>query len=239
MKRTHGTAFAAKQKKAVKRKTTGGMTLVGKSNYQLGRTHPTQPKAELKCFDLASTSQALSAAGVFVTLNAIPQGADFFQRIGRKVYNKSIRVTGFINNTATSATQEYGRVIIYYDSQPNAAIPALADLLQNANAAAATNNFSEININNRERFQILRDRRFILPPLTNTAGQLTNFQVIDQLQQSFNIDEFIKLRGLEAVYNATNGGTIADITSGSIGMLTLGSTGNWEFTFSTRLRYYD
>lgn len=153
---------------------------------------------------------------------------------------KSLHLRGWIGNVATG-TQDFGRIVVYYDSQPNGAAPAnIATLLQDSNAAAGTSAESEINLINRQRFKILRDHQFLLPSVTNTAGVLTN-TAYPESDGQLKVDLFIKLKGLETVFNATNGGTIADITSGAIGMLLVTDTGNntWEFVWSSRLRYYD
>jgi len=116
-------------------------------------------------------------------------------------------------------------------------------LLQDSNAAAGTTVNSEINLAQRQRFKILRDMQIDLPSCTNAAGVITNLGLQDNSTKTYSIDMFIKMKGLEAVYNATNGGTILDITSGSVYLMTLiGSAGNnngWNLAFGSRLRYYD
>ncbi len=216
---------------------------VSKGDYQKGRELARTPKQELKAYDVAQLTTGFNTAGVFTCLNAPVNGSELYQRVGRKIYMKSIHIRGFIVNGTTSASQDMARIIVFFDSQPNAAAGTLAALLQDSNAGAATSGTSEINLVNRQRFKILRDYQMIIPPATNTAGVITNVGVYDQAEKTFAIDMFIKLKGLETVYNGTNGGTIADITSGSLFIVTLnnvaGNTGNWGFTFGTRLRYYD
>lgn len=199
------------------------------------------PKQELKAFDVATATTNFTAPGAFVrTLNVPINGPEIYQRVGRKIYMKSLHFRGFISNVATSI-QDVARIIIFYDSQSNAGGVALADLLQDSNAAAATTGLSEINLINRERFKILRDQQFLLPSCTNAAGVLTNFTMTDPISHSFNIDMFIKLRGLETIFNATNGGTAADVSSGNLGVLfvTQNASNTWACTWNSRLRYYD
>lgn len=212
-------------------------------DYQKGRELNKTPKSELKAFDIAEIASVFKLVGTpptFNTLNAQINGAELYQRVGRKTYMKSLHIRGYISNIITT-TQDMGRIIIYYDSQPNAAAPLITDLLQDSNAAAGTTAFSEINLINRQRFKILRDYQVLLPSVTNTAGVLTNLTIMDPIKESFNIDFFIKLKGLETIYNATNGGTVADITSGAIGMVCVCASNNsdWAFTWTSRLRYYD
>lgn len=228
-----------KPRPAMKR---GHSQAFGHSNYQLGRQMPVTPKAELKAFDLSSTTNNFTTGGVNVpALNAAVNGAELYQRVGRKCYGKSIRLRGLISNIAT-AVQDVLRIIIYFDSQPNAAAPAsLAALLQDSNAAGTTNALSEINLTNRQRFQILRDKSMATPSVTNTAGVLTNAFYPETEGGFFAIDHFIKIKGLESVYNGTNGGTIADITSGAIGfyLVSLNNNNSWSLTWTSRYRFYD
>lgn len=240
--------FAMKRKAAarpitVRRTAKKRVRLTGPRTYQAGRELLKTPKQELKAFDVAATGINFDTPAnppVFVALNAVVNGAELYQRVGRKIYMKNIHIRGFVVNTATS-TQDMGRILVVYDSQPNIAFPTIAQLLQDSNAAAATSGLSEINLTNRARFQILRDYQVLLPSATNTAGVLTNFEMTDQIKNSFNIDMFIKLKGLESVFNGTNGGTIADITSGSIFItcVTQNNNAEWAFEFTSRLRFYD
>ena len=208
-------------------------------DYQKGRELARQPKSELKAFDLSNFASVFQPAGIFTLLNIPINGPEMYQRVGRKMYMKSLHVRGFCLNVATSL-QDMGRIIIFYDSQPNAAVSNIAALLQDSNLAATTSVFSEINLNNRERFKIIRDHQIMLPAVTNTAGVLTNGPLtLDPIKSTMNIDMFIKLKGLETIFNGVNGGTIADITSGSLYMLTVSNATGWEFSGTTRLRYYD
>jgi len=212
--------------------------------YNSGRQLAVQPKQELKCFDVALTGYNIDAAGTppaaaNPALNAMINGAELYQRVGRKVYMKSLHFRGFVSLEAT-AVQEPIRWILYYDAQPNGVAPTLAQLLQDSNAAAATSVFSSINLTNRERFQILRDSIWAAPSSTYAAGVLTNTAFPDTSGR-YMINEFVKLKGLEVIYNATNGGTIADITSGALGFFIFDniSDNSWLLDYQTRLRYYD
>lgn len=210
-------------------------------DYQKGRELAKVPKQELKAFDVAlrtNTFATIAGPPTFDTLNAMVNGAELYQRVGRKVYMKSLHIRGQCTPNGV-ANESACRIIIYYDSQPNAAAPLIGDLIKDSNAAAASTWISEINLVNRQRFKILRDMQFIFGSSTNAAGAAE--LVPDPIKQSFNVDVFIKLKGLEAIYNATNGGTVADITSGAIGLVCFGdaNAGAHDFIYGARLRYYD
>ena len=226
------------QRPTKKARTSSFIPVAG---YQKSRELHKQPKMELKAFDNATTTTAFSTiAGppVPVCLNTIVNGAELYQRVGRKVYNRSLHFRGAIQPNGASM-ETHARVIIYYDSSSNKAFPAIADFLKDANAAAATTHLSEINLDNRSRFQIIRDYQVLLGEASALAGTV---EIIpDPIKNSLNVDFFIKLRGLETIYNVTNGGTIADITTGSINVVFLGDANcaTYSMTWHSRLRYYD
>lgn len=210
-------------------------------DYQRGR-ETLKSQKELKAFDVAGISETFvtpAAAINYVVFNTMVNGAELYQRVGRKIYMKSLHLRGNIFNTATAA-QDNGRIIVFYDSQPNAAILGIGDLIKDSNAAAATTGFSHLNLNNRERFKILRDFNITLPSVTLAMAVQTNVGQYDQ-DNNFTINMHIKLKGLEAIFNATNGGTIADITSGALIAVFVSNnqSNTWTFEGNSRLRYYD
>ncbi|CAF4696889.1 unnamed protein product, partial [Rotaria socialis] len=120
-------------------------------------------------------------------------------------------------NLAT-ALQTYGRLLVIYDKQPNGALPTYATVMQTRNSAGTASNtaFSDPNFDNKERFTILRDITMVLPSVTNTAGVLTNIGFDQQSKNdinAFNIDIYIKLKGLHTAYTGATAG-IADISTG-------------------------
>jgi len=218
--------------------------------YQVGRSlYRRIPQVELKCVDAAkfTTGFRTPAAGTAISgpINAISNGAELYQRVGRKVYMKSVAVKGFISNVATSV-QDLGRMFLIYDSQANGAFPVVADVLSDLNLAApATSGTSAINLNNRQRFKIIRDHHITLPAVTYTAGVLTNGPSYnDTTRYSYEINWYINLNGLETIYNqlvAGGGPDITEIASGSLFLMFVSTQQDaaWNFTGQTRLRYYD
>lgn len=211
--------------------------------YQSGRSNPSTTQNELKCFDVSQTNntfQTTAAGGTFNLLNAVPLGSDLFQRVGRKIKMKSLRIRGCLIGTATASVGDgILRIIVYYDAQPNGQSPLITDLIQDSNNSAPTSVRSEMNMNNRARFQILRDYQMMAP--TTVGGQFSF--ISDPIEHPIQFDMFIKLKGLEAMYNATNGGTISDITSGAIGLVCIQDTtvtaASLICAYTTRLRFYD
>jgi len=151
---------------------------------------------------------------------------------------KSVHIKGSIQATAANATQGSLRLLLIYDSSPNGAAPNIAALLQDSNAAGATTWNSQLNLTNRERFKIIRDLQ-TWSDGANTAGFPTS---VKDPHKSTVVDMFVKLKGLETVYNGTNGGTISDITSGALFLVAVCDNqvaNECELDYTSRLRYYD
>lgn len=203
--------------------------------------------AEIKAIDIPASNwlfRAPSVASSIILLNGIQSGDAFYNRIGSRIEMKNLHIRGNINNAATS-TVGGGRFLIVYDKQPNGAFPIISDILQSRDqtGAATTTYSSEINLDNRARFAIIRDMQFYFPPVTNTAGVLTNgpnFPAYDD--QPFDLNVFVKLKGLQTLYKSPNVDptTIASITTGALYAVFVGNVdGGWQFSGGFRLRYDD
>lgn len=178
--------------------------------------------AEIKAIDIAAGSYLLrdpAVASDVILLNGIAAGTGFFNRIGARAEMRNLHVRGTIANFATAANDSFGRVLIVYDRQPTGTLPVIADILQSRDQAgtASTSGVSEINLDNRDRFTILRDMEWFLPPCTNTAGVLTNGPNFPGTDNPFDVNMFIKLRGLGVHFKSTAAPTtIANIATGAL-----------------------
>lgn len=214
--------------------------------------------AELKSVDTTAQVYAFNSAGAVAAapLNVPVSGAAFYQRIGNKISMKSLQLRGEIlpsGANAAAVSEQTARIIVYYDRQANGAAPTVADVLTStmSNGSTASTAIDFININNRDRFAILMDQQVLLAALgINGASAASSATVAIDInnnangtQGQFNINRFIKLKGLETVFKAS-AGNIGDISAGAIGVLTI-STGDvnatsaWQLIMSSRLRYYD
>ena len=115
---------------------------------------------EKKVVDTASASYACDTTGSVTLLNSMAQGSDFTNRIGRKYTNVAVQLEGFLGPQDNSIGTTKCRVMLIYDSQPNGALPAIADVL----TASTSNAF--MNLNNRDRFKVLCDENYTLGQLT-------------------------------------------------------------------------
>lgn len=177
---------------------------------------PGSPR-ELKYIDtsMGGTSYPLAGTGVLLLLNGSTQGSDATNRIGRKINIRSIQIRCAVTlaNTGVSNGLLF-RTIIFVDKQANAAAPAVTDYL-------LTDSFSaNHNLNNRDRFVTLMDK--IHP--NGASGDVYNIAW----------KKYIRCN-METIYNSGNAGTIADIQSGSLYMLTYMCAGALTTTESVTL----
>jgi len=202
---------------------------------------------EIKFVDVASTAKNFVTAATppTATTLCIPvQGAAAFNRIGQKITLKSLRIRGSVTNAA-DALHGMGRIIVVYDKQANAALPTWTEVIGAVTSAGVASNtaFDGLNMANRDRFIILADEMLVLPGMQNAAGVITNITDFgtDKNPSMYNFDRFIRLRDMECHFNNTNGGTFADIQSGSLSIFTCTSstTNAFTFTFSARVRFSD
>lgn len=202
---------------------------------------------ELKALDVPKGLQAINTTAVITPLNLIRTGSTFCNRIGRKIEMTSIRVSGDVVQTGTNVPGiDYARIMIVYDRQTNGALPAIADILQTTDQATAntTSALSGMNLNNRDRFVMLRDTRLTLPDTTFVAGAQTFTGATDPVSKTFNIDMFVKLKDMLTQYRADSApAVIGDIASGGLYLVTFGSQAagaeGYSFNVETRLRYND
>lgn len=161
-------------------------------------------------------------------VNEVTQGANYYQRVGTKIVIKSIQLRFSVQ--AGAQTDCYTvRWALIYDRQTNGtagAGPILGDIFQQ-NGVVGTNVDTGVNLQNRSRFVILRDRMVDI----NAGAGLCR-----------SVNEFVKCR-FDTEYS-TNNGNIGDIRTGSLlfvcGIGTALSVLNPAIVdFWCRIRYYD
>lgn len=196
---------------------------------------------EKKTYDIDTAVYQVNTTGSFTLLCIPVTGADFTNRVGRKIYIDSVYIRGQVRTEAAAATAAVAvppilaRMIIFVDHQPNAATPAVTDLLKEALSQ------SQLNLNNRDRFTICCDKYFQLGFYAYNTTATTSNATGDN--QAFSIRKYKKVK-VETIFNATNGGSIADITSGALYMFWIGNTAAGANTdanasVSTRVRFRD
>lgn len=215
MKRTreYGTKTPARyQKRRYAPPTTSTAGVSQRSYVPLARRGYRLNNVEKKSIDTAM-SATITNGGQFYALCVPVPGAGMSDRVGRKLTMKSLYIRGTVQvqlsaTPSGSVTSEAHmlRLIVLYDKQPNGALPALADIL----GAGGTVN-SMFNIDNRDRFQILKDKTWAFDPMiydsTNDAYAWNRC--------IYPVKIFKKIN-LETIFNAGTAGTSADINSGNL-----------------------
>lgn len=167
--------------------------------------------SELKYVDVASTAYACDTTGSVAALNLIAQGDDVTNRQGRQVSLKSCRVFGIVGPQDASTLTNLARVMLVWDSQPNSgALPAITDILTASTAIAHTN------LDNRQRFTILRDWKESFGVYDTTATQ-----AVAGTPMVATLDWYVPLKGIKTTYSGTTA-TIGVVATGSLLLVTVG-----------------
>lgn len=204
-------------------------------------------RAEIKAVDLAPTTVAINNSTSTTLLNGMSIGANAYQRIGRKVVNKSLRFTGFVEFTQNGAapSNDYMRVVLIYDKQPDGAAPAWSTVFTSVTSAGGTDQTSlaHFNLDQKDRFIILRDLRYKAEAPSGVAATQPLQVDSAQTECKWIIDEFVKLNAPTQYSATSNTGGVADIQTGALFVLTAGllSAANSQFSleFTSRVRYTD
>lgn len=192
---------------------------------------------EIKYFDFQQFAQlpicSTTAMPNSVTTSPIGSGCcfaptlgnDITNRIGRRCAIKKIKVRGAIicgSQTAQNISDFVSkcRVVLYVDKQANASRAAL-DVLFQSNAAS-TSQFTIIstfqNLASLGRFRILKDKFFQMQNSNMTGNPSSNDVIQQGIMQNFKITVNFK-KPLVVNFNATNGGTFADIVDNCVQIL--------------------
>lgn len=213
-------------------------------------------RPELKSLDKSNAVDFALTNPAANYFNMIQEGSGFWNRIGRKITMKTVHLRGNINLTTVpitaALTNEMVRYIIFYDKQPNGTTATWNQIVQGYNDQGASTNVTNtgLNLDNRDRFIILRDRCCNMP--YQTAAGIPQGPPFDGGVGSVGakgkgsdggsyVEEFINLKGLETQYSGTaNPATVAQISTGAIGIVCKGDVGGqYYLQWSTRLRYTD
>lgn len=200
------------------------------------------PKTEVKCFDCRFSSASLrlpdetsppvfSEFGVasflgFTCINEVLASSAFYNRIGSKISIKSIQLDVDLFGAVPATTSGTVRVMIIYDRQTNGSAPTYSDLMSAAPSAVVC--FSTgLNMTNRSRFSIIRDKYVELD-----FGMAVTQHVHMYCKGRWDVE-----------YKAT-AGAIGDIATGAIYVLMMqnlgpGSTNIGVQDCISRIRYLD
>jgi len=233
-RRTYAAATALRKAATVIRARASGLSGLPRTggfygNYkQFARGGPNSGR-ELKFIDTEIVGQPIVAAGTITLLNGVSQGTDFTQRIGRKTIIKSVLWNCGIRPAGLTGPEgDFARLLVVYDTQTNSgSAPSATDIL------AVSDPFSPMNLNNRDRFHVLMDKKVAMQPVQYTTGALTT-----GAPRNIYVSKYKKCHK-EIIYSGT-GGTVGSIQTGAIWLLVVSQTSNLTVHDSYfRFRFYD
>ncbi len=190
------------------------------------------PRPELKFHDLNIDDAVVATTGTIAedSVLTIAQGTDESERVGRKIVVKQIGWRFDIQlppSTASGATSDQVRVILYLDKQANGAAAAVTDLLETADYQSFNN------LSNSGRFRTLMDRDYDLVAKAGGGDGTT-----EDYGEDLVSDTFFKKCNIAVEYSGTTG-VIAQMTSNNIGVLLLSKSGFTVFKSNMRIRFTD
>jgi len=179
-------------------------------------------QGEFKSVDVTADLACDTSAQVRL-LNGIARGDEINERVGREVTLRSIQFNYTPHVTSVTGGDQQHRVLLVYDRQTNATALTAAQVLLTADTIAPRN------LENRKRFKILFDRTVAL----NASGEPGS-----SVTRRF----YRKLRH-PVSFNAGDAGTVADIVTGSLYLIVIGTTAPGVAAgavfFAARIRYTD
>jgi len=191
---------------------------------------------ELKYVDTAFAATGFNTTGSVNCVNLLAVGDDNTTRDGRQIVNKSLQIQGMVYPQDDTTVNSFVRYLVVWDAQPNSgAIATPAQILTSASSYAFTN------LDNRERFTILKDRRMAVGrvQVDTTATQSYGIAVGPGCQV---VNEYIDLKALKTIYSGTTA-AIGSIATGALLLFFIGDTASGTstpiFVGTTRLRFTD
>lgn len=233
-RRTGGSGFTKSKKKRAK-----AGSVAAKADAVLetrGR------KNQKNAVDVYSNAITCTSTAVFALLNGTVEGAAIYNRIGRRIKMKSVQIRGGFECGGGGTVTQTMTVMLVYDRQPNGAAPAIADLLLDYKfdgSSPSTTPLSGLNMNNSDRFVVLRRDWYVIDPDVVSTGAQQKDQLVDACSgPPRSLNWYVKLAGLEAHYKASTG-AIGDLTTGALYLVTYASSADalMTLTYASRLRF--
>lgn len=263
--RTGSVVYMGQRTNKYARGTKGNPIVINQS--RIPRALPMRPalyrKPDLKGMDTlynpgTITNVLTSNADSFV-LNLIQQGSGSWNRVGRSVRLKSVRIKGQaicnINLATTSAAfsevlSNTLRMTVVWDKQPSGTLPTFNTIFgyteQDGTEGVQMN--SGLRYDNTGRFSVLLDKTIDGNSPASAGADVTSSSGFIQVRCSY--DHYLKLGGRETIFSGQSAPmTIADISTGALYIIfrsklesaVSGSDGsNWTLLDGqARLRYTD
>lgn len=202
---------------------------------------------ELKFVDYALTNTTVGITlatadqdpALALCLNAVAQGTGNSQRLGLRAIFKSLDIRMNFIWQQVVKDGATARVIVYIDKQTNGAQAQVTDLLDGAKVAAENAILAPLNLENKHRFQILRDVAVQSPTSDVNWDGTVFFSKKQRTQLHLKIPLGGK-RGLQTRFLGT-GATVADVADNSVHIaifMNQSSTGGVLASYISRARFY-
>lgn len=205
------------------------------------KIHQLENSEELKYFDLIAATPAI-VTGLLTVVNAMGTGSSQDTRVGAQIKMTSVQFRFVLTNLAATLAPTVCRFMVVLDrintgSLPNVAADASAGSVAILDNGVITNLVdSPYQYEQKERFKILHDKRYVFNPqqdLTTAAGTVTVNQ-----QVSKAINGYIKLNKI-VKYDAT-AAAIGSMNANALYTLFITDTANGiTITGGTRIYFKD
>lgn len=219
----------------------------------VARTRGVYGQGEMKYFDSFRSAQDVAEGATWAgteldptatnTLFVPQEGSAINQRIGRKVKVFKVKIRGIIQTVIASDQADVlpaplTRLVLYLDQQTNSTQAQGEDVM--ATPGAATNALAACvyqNLANFGRFKVLKDKTYQTRMVTAAPdGAATVSVAIPDIPFKWNINY---PGGIDVHFNATNGGTVADIVNNSWHIIGIKSSSRFssELSYQCRVCY--
>lgn len=186
---------------------------------------------ELKFFD-ADIHDTTIASTLTVTLdsfNKVAAGTGPSDRIGRRIFIKSIDLKWNIVIKSDTVGRDEVRVLIFCDKQANGAVAVGTDILDDQ---ADHPWLTFRNLEHTRRFTILMDKRISIASMASGASGVTLGNT-----KHYKLHYKFPKGGLAVDFESTTG-AMSEISSNNIGMMAISSSALTEMHMQSRIRYY-
>lgn len=244
MKRARGNSvvYVKTQPAKYARGTKGNPIVISQS--RIPRALPMRAayrKPELKGMDTVVNPTTIAAttntnADIF-PLNLVQQGSGSWNRVGRTIRIKSVRIKGTLRTIistppgdgageAGQLVSQTARLIVVWDKQPSGTLPTFNTIFgyTEQDGTESVNILSALRFDNTGRFSVIGDK--VIDMNATAADSNSGTQPYIELSHSF--DHFAKLGGRETFFSGQSSPmTIADISSGALYFIV---RARWEST---------
>lgn len=188
----------------------------------------------------------VSTTAVIYSINSLNTGSLWYEREGRLTHNKNLdlKLDIYVQGSNLTAQAECTlRIMVVWDKMPQGSFPAITDILLDTGITGTTqtNILSNVNMNKRDRYEII-SQEFVGLPAIGTAGVISNLQQTN-LFSGRTLTKYLKINR-DTAFNIGTAGTIADINFGALYLIIWSDSGTfatpaYSVEHTARLSYYE